>query len=167
MRRTWPKLVPRQATNTARPPIPTGSEPEAIAITPVTIAQEPGGPIVSGCHKTKCVDDSDNSSANGTKIVMWDCNGTAEQDWTIAADGTIRINGKCLDIYREKGPIRRRVELWSCTGRANQQWKARTGTLVNPVSGKCLDDPAFNTTDGIQLEIYTCTGGPNQQWNLS
>jgi len=136
------------ATNTAGPPITTGTQP--IAIAPATVPQGPTGPIVSGYRKTKCVDDSNNSSANGTKIVMWDCNETAEQDWTIEADGTIQINGKCMDIYREEKTNKAPVELWAFTGRANQQWQPRNGTLVN----------------GTQLEIYTCNGGANQQWKL-
>ena len=95
-----------------------------------------------------------------------DCNGSAEQDWAIEPDGTIQINGKCMDIYRDRKTNKAPVELWTCTGGANQQWHAVNGTLVNPVSGKCLDDPRFNVTDGTRLEIYTCNGGRNQQWKL-
>jgi hypothetical protein len=137
-----------------------------ITITPGTVNKGPAGPIVSGYHRTACVDDSNDSTANDTKIVMWDCNGTAQQDWTIAGDGTIRINGKCMDIYRDEKTNKAPVELWTCTGGANQQWQPRNGALVNPVSGQCLDDPRFNTADGTQLEIYTCNGGANQQWHL-
>jgi hypothetical protein len=133
---------------------------------PAASTQGPTGPIVSGYRTTKCIDDSNDSSVNDTRVVMWDCNGSAGQNWTIAADGTIRINGKCMDIYRDEKANTAPVELWTCTGGANQQWHALGGTLVNPVSGKCLDDPRFNVTDGTQLEIYTCNGGRNQQWKL-
>jgi endo-alpha-N-acetylgalactosaminidase len=51
-------------------------------------------------------------------VVMWDCNGSAEQGWAIPADGTIRINGKCLDIYRDEKTNKAPVELWTCTGGA-------------------------------------------------
>ena len=33
------------------------------------------GPITSGVNSAKCVDDNGQSSANGTKIEVWDCNG--------------------------------------------------------------------------------------------
>ena len=99
-------------------------------------------------------------------MVIGDCNGNAGQDWSIEAGGTLQINGKCMDIYRDGKSNKAPVELWTCTGGANQQWQARNGTLVNPVSGKCLDDPRFNTADGTQLDIYTCNGGANQQWIL-
>jgi hypothetical protein len=98
--------------------------------------------------------------------VLDSCDGSAGQDWLIVPDGTIRSNGKCMDIFRDEKTSKAPVELWTCTGGANQQWQALNGTLVNPVSGKCLDDPGFNTADGTQMEIYTCNGGLNQQWQL-
>ena len=127
---------------------------------------EPTGPIVSTDHTGACVDDNGGSSRNDTLVVMWDCNGSFEQAWTVESDGTIQFDGKCLDIYRDERTDKAPVELWTCTGGANQQWQASNGMLVNPVSGKCLDDPAFVTTDGTPLDIYTCNGGANQLWNI-
>ena len=140
------------------------------ASTPATVTPEPAGgttgPIVSGYRKTKCIDDLKDSSANDTPVVIGDCNGSPEQNWTITTGGTIQTHGKCMDIYRDRKTNKAPVELWTCTGGANQQWQPRNGALVNPVSGKCLDDPRFSTTDGTQLEIYTCNGGANQRWRL-
>ncbi len=133
---------------------------------PAVFTSEPAGPIVAGDLTTKCIDDSADSAANDTPVVMWDCNGHPEQSWTTEPDGTLRTSGKCLDIYHDGKASKAPVELWTCTGGANQQWQPVSGTLVNPVSGKCLDDPRFNTTNGIQLELYTCNGGTNQQWEL-
>jgi alpha-tubulin suppressor-like RCC1 family protein len=124
------------------------------------------GPIVSGDKPGKCLDDSHDSAANDTEIVMWSCAGNAAQRWTIGPGKVLRINGKCMDIYRDEKRNKAPVDLWTCTGGANQQWLAAGGTLVNPGSGKCLDDPRYDTADGIQLEIYTCNGGANQQWRL-
>ena len=139
------------------------------ASTPGIATPEPPGatgPIISGYRHAKCIDDHNNSAANDTPVVIGDCNGSPEQNWTTEGNGTIQIHGKCLDIYREKKTSKTSVELWTCTGHANQQWQARNGTLANPDSGKCLDDPRFNITTGTQLEIYTCNGGANQQWKL-
>jgi alpha-tubulin suppressor-like RCC1 family protein len=133
---------------------------------PFTVTHGPTGQIVSGYQTSKCADDSGNSSANDTKIVISDCTAGVGQEWTIEDDGTIQINGKCLDIYREEKDDNAPVELWTCTGKANQQWQEVDGAVVNPVSGKCLDDPGFNTTVGTQLDIYTCDGGASQQWSL-
>jgi Ricin-type beta-trefoil lectin domain len=128
-------------------------------------AQPASGPIISGYQSTKCLDDLADSTKNDTPAVIGDCNGSAEQDWTVETDGTIQINGKCLDIYRQQKTNRTPVEIFTCNGGANQQWQEVNGTLVNPVSHKCLDDPRFNTTSGTALILYTCNGGRNQQWD--
>ena len=139
---------------------------ESGASSPGLVTPEPAGPIRPLAHPAKCLMDKDDSSANDTPIVMWDCNGSAAQHWTIEADGSLRLNGKCMDIYRDEKRDKAPVELWTCTGGANQKWQPRRGELVNPVSGKCLDDPRFDIADGIRLEIYTCNGGANQEWTL-
>jgi Ricin-type beta-trefoil lectin domain len=145
----------------------------AIAITPAaTVTRPQTGPIVSGYRGNTCLDDAGDSNANDTPVVMWRCNGSAQQSWTIESDGTIQINGRCLDVYRYERANNTPVELWTCHGSANQQWQVVTGghlmnpELVNPYTGKCLDDPRFNTDDGVRVKIYTCNGGVNQQWKL-
>ena len=124
------------------------------------------GPITSGVNSAKCVDDNGQSSANGTKIQIWDCNGGANQSWTVASNGTVQVYGKCLDITGASTANGALIELWQCNGGANQQWQASNGELVNPASGKCLDDPGSNTANGTQLDLWTCNGGTNQQWHL-
>jgi hypothetical protein len=123
------------------------------------------GAVTSGMTG-KCLDDSGNSSADGTKADLWDCNGTGAQQWTVSGD-TLQVNGKCLDIIgagsTADGTL---VDIWDCNGGSNQQWLAKNGTLVNPASGRCLDDPGFSTTDGTQLDIWDCNGGVNQNWTL-
>jgi hypothetical protein len=124
------------------------------------------GPITAGDDSAKCVDDNAQSSANGTKIQLWDCNGGANQQWTVASNGTLQVYGKCMDITGANYNNGTNIELWDCNGGANEQWKAANGTLVNPASGKCLDDPGSNTANGTQLDLWTCNGGGNQQWHL-
>ena len=46
----------------------------------------------------KCVDVAAASTANGTAVQLYDCNGSAAQQWTVSGDGTIRALGKCLDV---------------------------------------------------------------------
>jgi hypothetical protein len=133
----------------------------------ISAAQLVSGPIVSGYRATLCAADSGDSAANDTPVTIATCNSSPGQDWTVASTGTLQINGKCLDIYRDEKTSKAPVELWTCTGRANQQWHpTAAGTLVNPVSGKCLDDPRYSTTPGTQLDIYACTGRANQQWKI-
>jgi alpha-tubulin suppressor-like RCC1 family protein len=132
----------------------------------VTPTGEPTGPISPPAHLNLCVAANGGSQANDTPAVMWTCDGSGGQAWTIEADGTIQVNGKCLDIYRQEKSDNAPVELWTCHGSANQQWQPTGGTLVNPISGKCLDDPNFDFTDGTQLQILACDGRGNQQWAI-
>jgi non-reducing end alpha-L-arabinofuranosidase len=125
------------------------------------------GPITSGLNGAKCADDANGSGANGNKVQMWDCDGfAAAQNWTVNSNGTLTIDGGCLDITGANFNNGTLVELWTCNGGGNQQWTATNGTLVNPASGKCLDDPNSNTANGTQLILWSCNGGANQQWHL-
>ncbi len=79
---------------------------------------------------------------------MWTCDGnTAAQNWTVATNGTLQIDGGCMDITGAATANGTLIEWWTCNGGANQQWVAENGELVNPSSGKCLDDPASNTDE--------------------
>jgi len=125
------------------------------------------GPIVAGDDSAKCVDNNNGSGTPGNKVQMWDCDGnTAAQNWTVNSNGTLTIDGGCMDITGAKTANGTLIEWWTCNGGANQQWQASNGELVNPASGKCLDDPGFNTANGTQLVLWTCNGGSNQHWSL-
>src|SRR6266536_190733 len=144
---------------------PAGSG-SACATTCPTRPTQRTGPIVSGYSKTKCVDDSNDSSANGTKIVIGDCNGSAGQNWAIEPDGTIRINGKCMDIYREQ----KTSKAPSTCGHAPAAPTSNGSHATAPWSTRSPANASTTRhsppTDGTQLEIYTCNGGANQQWKL-
>ncbi len=125
------------------------------------------GPITSGVNSAKCVANTNPAAPPGNKVQMWDCNGyAAAQNWTVNSNGTITIDGGCLDITNANYSDGALVEWWPCNSGANQQWQASNGRLVNPASGKCLDDPQHNTANGTQLVLWTCNGGSNQQWHL-
>ena len=55
---------------------------------------------------------------------IWDCNGGANQQWTINANGTIS-NGQtrlCLDVNGNGTANGTAVILWTCNSAANQRW---------------------------------------------
>jgi hypothetical protein len=123
------------------------------------------GPVTSGIAG-KCLDDFGNATANGTVVDLWDCNGSAAQQWT-SNGSTLTAGGKCLDVTGAGTANGSPVELWDCNGGGNQVWQAgANGSLVNPASGRCLDDPASATANGTQLALWDCNGGTNQRWNL-
>jgi hypothetical protein len=125
------------------------------------------GTIVAGDDASDCVDNNNASGTPGNKVQMWACDGnTGAQNWTVNSNGTLTIDGGCLDITGAKYVNNTLIELWTCNGGANQQWEASNGEIVNPHSGLCLDDPGSNTANGTQLILFTCNGGSNQKWTL-
>jgi len=84
-----------------------------------------GEPRTSGAvgPKSPAQSRTSGNSASGTPVQLYSCNGTAAQNWTIEADGTIRINGSCMDITGAGTANGTLVELWTCNGGANQQWQ--------------------------------------------
>jgi hypothetical protein len=120
------------------------------------------------------MDDTGNSSNNGTKIQIWGCNGLASQNWTFYPDtdpgdaGQVVHNGRCLDIVNGGKTNGSKLQLWACNGNPQQQWflVGSGGELYSPYSGECAEDPYSSTTNGRQLDIWTCNGGNNQDWTL-
>ncbi|MCO5970965.1 ricin-type beta-trefoil lectin domain protein [Actinoallomurus soli] len=138
------------------------------ALTPGTAGQQHLGPVTSGLT-AMCLDDNAGSTADGTRVQIWDCNGGAAQTWWWG-NGMLRLGGpggKCLDVTGQGTSNGTLVELWDCNGGTNQQWTPQAdGTLKGVQSGRCLDDPASSTTNGTQLELWDCNGGANQKWTL-
>jgi chitinase len=115
----------------------------------------------------KCADVASASSANGTAIQLWTCNGTNAQSWTVGSDGTLRALGKCMDVASAGTANGTVVQLWECNGTGAQVWQAQSnGTLRNPASGRCLDATGQSSADGTRLQIWDCFGGTNQVWRL-
>ncbi|MGW3727820.1 ricin-type beta-trefoil lectin domain protein [Streptomyces sp. NPDC000851] len=115
----------------------------------------------------KCMDVAGASSANGTPVQLYDCNGSDAQQWTVGSDGTIRALGKCLDVTGNGTADGSTVQLWDCTGGANQRWVVTAAhDIVNPQADKCLDVTGNSSANGTRLQLWTCTGGANQKWTV-
>ncbi|WP_063795812.1 chitinase [Streptacidiphilus griseoplanus] len=115
----------------------------------------------------KCVDVAAASTANGTAVQLYDCNGTAAQNWTVATDGSLQALGKCMDVTSAGTANGTKVQLYDCNGTGSQVWRKQSdGSLVNPQSGRCLDATGPSSANGTRLQIWDCTGGANQKWTL-
>ncbi|AQW54704.1 chitinase [Streptomyces hygroscopicus] len=116
----------------------------------------------------KCVDVAGANSANGTPIQLYDCNGSAAQQWTVGGDGTIRALGKCLDVASGGTADGSLVQLYDCNGSAAQQWSLPAARdIVNPQANKCLDAAGGGSANGTRLQLWTCTGAANQKWTVT
>ena len=122
------------------------------------------GAVTSGVAG-KCLDDN-NSGANGTPVIIYQCNGGFNQTWTFTG-GALQINGKCADVTALGTANGTKIQLWDCNGGANQKWTPQAnGELVSASSGRCLDDPGNSTVNGTQTVIWDCNNGANQHWTL-
>ncbi|HEX4059380.1 MAG TPA: glycoside hydrolase family 3 C-terminal domain-containing protein [Streptosporangiaceae bacterium] len=112
-----------------------------------------------------CLDLTDDSNTNGTKVDVYTCNGTNGQQWTEEPNGTVQADGKCLDVTGGGTANGTLVDLYQCNGTGAQVWNPQPdGALLNPQSGACLDDTGYSTTLGTQVQIWSCSGNANQSW---
>ncbi|MFJ6850758.1 family 16 glycosylhydrolase [Streptomyces sp. NPDC091271] len=148
------------------------SFPQQLLVDYVRVSSDSGQPGGGGGPITglagKCVDVAAGSAVNGTAVQLYDCNGTAAQQWTVGGDGTIRALGKCLDVTSGGTADGTPVQLYDCNGSAAQQWATPAARdIVNPQADKCLDVSGANTANGTRLQIATCTGVPAQKWTVT
>ena len=115
----------------------------------------------------KCVSDKGNSSANRTKIIIWNCSSTDQaENWKFSNNEFIH-NGKCMND-QGNGGIRSNVILCPATAprtRSGTSWPTANCSCRATAATLCLDDPRSSTTNGTQLILYTCTDSANQKWN--
>ncbi|GAQ69024.1 glucan endo-1,3-beta-glucosidase precursor [Streptomyces turgidiscabies] len=112
-----------------------------------------------------CLADPSASLADDTAMILWNCNGHAEQEFTLRSDSTVRVLGHCLSAENGGTSTGTQAVIDTCDGSAPQKWSTGTnGRLVNTSSGLCLADPSASTTPGTQQILWTC-GSAGQNWN--
>jgi len=108
-------------------------------------------------------------------IAIEPCSGSTAQHWTIAPDGTVRIQGSCLAAKPASSTASAALDLTSCTS-GEQRWQlASNAVLTNFTDGRCLADTG--TRNGSRAVAAVCQATPNdtgsattpsqsQQWTL-
>ncbi|WP_344311370.1 ricin-type beta-trefoil lectin domain protein [Fodinicola feengrottensis] len=132
----------------------------AVALTPAAAVAATG--TITGLGG-KCVDVASASSANGTAVQLYDCNGTSAQSWTVGTDGTIRALGKCMDVAAANSANGTKIQLYDCNGSSAQSWTIGADGTIRGL-GKCLDATNNSSANGNQLQIWDCAGSANQKW---
>ena len=123
--------------------------------------------LVKG-YSGMCLDDKGNSSSNGAKIIVWDCNSSDQaQSWNWTSN-ELRHNGKCINDTGDGGSGTHLI-LYTCGSAKNDKWTKSNGELkLQAHNGKlCLDDTGYSKKDGTQLIVYTCKGQSNEKWTVS
>jgi hypothetical protein len=112
---------------------------------------------------SECLDDSHSGTADGNRIQLYHCNGTAAQRWTLPGDGTIRVLGKCLDDNHSDAADGTKIQLYHCNKTAAQRWSLPGDGTIR-VFGRCLDDAHSGTADGNRIQLWHCNGTGAQRW---
>ncbi|HLL67988.1 MAG TPA: glycoside hydrolase [Micromonosporaceae bacterium] len=135
-------------------------------ISPSTPTNPGASAPLIGEQSGRCLDVPGATTANETRVTIYDCNSGANQQWTTTATGELRVFGnKCLDAYQEGRTPGTPVDIYDCTGGANQQWTINAnGTVTGRQSGLCLDVTGGATANGTAVVLWTCTGAANQRW---
>ncbi|MEU4690771.1 endo-1,4-beta-xylanase [Actinoplanes sp. NPDC023714] len=124
-----------------------------------------GSGRIVGAQSGRCVDVPNATQNNGTRVQLYDCNGQANQQWTLTSSRQLTVYGtRCLDAAGSGNGAA--VQIYACNGQANQQWNVNAnGTITGVQSGRCLD--VWGTGNGQQVQIYDCNGQANQRFALA
>ena len=143
-------------------PTPTGG---TTSPTPTPSVPPGGANRIVGAQSGRCIDVPNASQSDGTRVQLYDCNGQANQAWTLTSSKQLTVYGtKCLDAAGSGNASA--VQIYSCNGQANQQWNVNSnGTITGVQSGRCLD--VWGTGNGQQVQLYDCNGQANQRFSLS
>ncbi len=100
----------------------------APAIAHFGLYHRPAGSNSSGAITSaasgRCVDVNAGTTAHGTQLQVWDCNGQANQQGNANSDGTLTNaqSGLCLDAYGAGTANGTKIDLWTCNAGSNQRW---------------------------------------------
>ena len=118
-----------------------------------------------GGYNGLCLANQNVLNTEGNPMVLANCDADPGEEWSTYTDGTVRVQGGCLDVVSAGTTSGTDVDWYPCNGTAAQGWTSESNKeLVNPSSGLCLTDPGGNT--GSRLDIETCTGATDQQWTM-
>ncbi|MGI5191360.1 RICIN domain-containing protein [Promicromonospora sp. CA-289599] len=168
--RSAPTQSPAQGT-TASAPGPSPSEASAgpdPSATPSAPPPEPTVVAVQGAASGRCLDVPGGTAVDGAALQIYDCNGSAAQQWTVSGSGELRALGSMCVDDQSGGAPGAAVAVWTCHGGANQQWAPQAdGTVRNVATGLCLDVSGAGTENATPVIVYDCHAGDNQRWSVS
>ncbi|MCY0940947.1 ricin-type beta-trefoil lectin domain protein [Streptomyces antarcticus] len=125
------------------------------------------GPINLTVAAAHCIDNDGGKPSDGNKIQIAGCNGTPAQQFEVRNDGSIRVQGKCLNAAGSGTSRTTPIELRTCTSVPSQMFLPRAdGALFNPVSGLCLDLGSVNTQPGTPIQLWDCNPSNAQRWTI-
>lgn len=76
-------------------------------------------------HSGKCVGVANSQTANGTKVIQFDCLDKDDQKWEYSSTGELRpihAKDKCLELFGGSDANGTPLVVWDCHGGDNQKW---------------------------------------------
>ncbi len=118
------------------------------------------------------------STADGTQIQEWSCNGSGAQAFRLddAGGGAFYVvnvqANKCVDVQARGSANGTKIQLWDCNQTPAQTFvmqDAGSGSVyvVNTNSNKCLDVANDGAADGTLVQLYECNQTSAQKWSPS
>ncbi|MCG8337121.1 MAG: RICIN domain-containing protein, partial [Proteobacteria bacterium] len=113
----------------------------------------------------KCLDVTGGAVANGTKVQVFTCNGTAAQQWFFdPIKGTLKSKlpgNKCLDVPAGQTNNGTELQIWDCqAGNMNQQFD-KNGNVFRP---RLNTNKTLDATGSDRVVLWEYHGRDNQRW---
>ena len=116
----------------------------------------------------RCLDITGDSTAEGTQVELWDCNGNGGQKWIQQANGALLNpqSGLCLDSPGGATANGTRLRIWACNGTAAQEYSVNGGGPVIGPGSQCVDVAGDDTGgDGTPVQLWGCQAyAMDQHW---
>ncbi len=127
--------------------------------------------LASVTNGQQCIDDPGGSTTSGTKIQMWDCNGTNAQQFRFSKEvqfastgtGQVQVVGKCLDAPDATAGAR--VQIWDCNGTVPQQATLTSAGQLQ-MRGLCLSLSGDDASNRAPVVLTPCAAANRQVWQF-
>ncbi len=115
-----------------------------------------------------CLENSNNSTATNNAQWLNTCGTNLGQQWSRWSDGTIRVQGRCIDTLNGGTTNGTRVVLVVCsTTSTSQKWTPYVaGYVQNQKSKLCLAPQNNKIAAKVVITIATCANVNPQKWTL-
>ncbi|MFK3736088.1 ricin-type beta-trefoil lectin domain protein, partial [Streptomyces sp. NPDC088090] len=114
----------------------------------------------------RCLDTPSGATGNGTRLQIYDCNGSAAQKFAVKGGAPVPAPaGKCVDVAADDTGVNgTAVQLWDCQSwAADQHWYHNANGSLSTI-GRCLDINGNGTANNTQVELWDCNGVGGQVW---
>lgn len=148
--------------------------------TPVITAH--GIAFESVAHPGRVLDLTAGSTANGTRLQLWQANDSPAQAFALASTTDTLPNGTytltvantnlAIDVANASYASGANVQVFQSNNSGAQKWNVAhnadgTYTIVNAASGKALDVAGGSAYSGANVQQYQPNGSAAQRWNIT